>query len=171
MNKKQAKKRINELKVFYAHLVSYVAVSVFLFAINMLTSPGFFWFLFPVLGWGIGIAIHAGLVFWTGHDWERRKMEELTGLKETRDELQKLAERTDTLARIMASVDWEKIDPELRGTRQNLDNARAQLVKLREEGDPTGQEELAREIAKIEEFVTSPRFDFYELAAEDRPKN
>jgi len=40
------------------HLVSTGATSVLLFAINMITSPGFPWFLFPVGGMAIGLVSH-----------------------------------------------------------------------------------------------------------------
>ena len=170
MNEKQARRRIRVLQGFYWHLASFIAVNLFLFAINMLTGPGHLWFLFPLLGWGIGLGIHSAVLF-MGKDWEERKMEELTGLKTTRDELHRLAERTETLARIMASVDWESIDPELKSTRQNLDRARARGSELEARGDAAGQQELAREIERLEAFVTSPKFNYYELAAQEQRKN
>ncbi|MBN2617406.1 MAG: 2TM domain-containing protein, partial [Spirochaetales bacterium] len=39
---------------FRNHLVSFLAVNIGIFLLNMLTSPGFPWFLFVVGGWGIG---------------------------------------------------------------------------------------------------------------------
>lgn len=48
---------------FVQHVVPYVLVIGFLFIINMLTSPGFLWFLFPALGWGLGLAFHAWNAF------------------------------------------------------------------------------------------------------------
>lgn len=44
---------------FTSHLVPFVAVNGFLLAINLLTSPSFWWFLFPLLGWGLGLFFHA----------------------------------------------------------------------------------------------------------------
>ena len=41
---------------FNNHLMSYGIVITFLFFINLLTSPGHFWFLYPLLGWGIAVA-------------------------------------------------------------------------------------------------------------------
>jgi class 3 adenylate cyclase len=43
---------------FRSHLVSNVATSAFLFVLNMITSPGFPWFLFPVGGMAIGLFTH-----------------------------------------------------------------------------------------------------------------
>jgi hypothetical protein len=46
-----------------SHLSTYAIVNLFLFAINFLTSPGQWWFVFPLLGWGLGMIFHvrAGL--------------------------------------------------------------------------------------------------------------
>jgi hypothetical protein len=46
---------------FFQHLGPYVVVIGALAIINLLTSPSYPWFLFPALGWGIGLAIH----FWS----------------------------------------------------------------------------------------------------------
>ena len=168
MDKKQAQKRIEDLRGFYAHLAAYVACNLFLFAINLLTGSDVLWFLFPLMGWGVGLAIHSVVVFWTGSDWEARKLEELTGLKETKDEVQRLTERTDALVKILASVDWERIDPELVSTRSALEAAQGRLASLRAGSDgatATEHEEVAREVERLEAFVTSPRFDYYERAS------
>ncbi len=171
MNEEAARKRIAELRGYYGHLAAYGAVNLFLFGLNIFLTPDFYWFFFPLFGWGIGLAIHTVHVFGTGHDWERRKLEELTGLKTTRDELERLSERTDALVTIMASVDWEKIDPNLRDTRRNLEDAQRRIAELRGSDDPASQAEVMREIEKLEAFVTSSRFDYYERAAEDAKPN
>jgi hypothetical protein len=41
------------------HLVPFVAVNSFLFVINWLTSPGAWWFLFPLVAWALGLFFHA----------------------------------------------------------------------------------------------------------------
>jgi hypothetical protein len=47
---------------FRSHLAIYALVNGFLFLLNLVTSPGQFWFIFPLLGWGLGLAIHAWAV-------------------------------------------------------------------------------------------------------------
>jgi hypothetical protein len=37
----------------------YLAVNALLIVINLATTPGKYWFYWPLLGWGIGIAGHA----------------------------------------------------------------------------------------------------------------
>jgi hypothetical protein len=46
---------------FRYHLVAYLAVQVLLVTTWAVTGGGFPWFVFPLLGWGIGLAVH-GLV-------------------------------------------------------------------------------------------------------------
>ncbi|MEY2950322.1 MAG: 2TM domain-containing protein [Saprospiraceae bacterium] len=43
---------------FKQHLGAFIIISVFLFLLNMFTSPSTWWFKFPVLGWSVGIAFH-----------------------------------------------------------------------------------------------------------------
>lgn len=63
-------KRIHKLESsFSSHLVSNIAVALFLFMINMITSPGFPWFLFPTAGMGIGVISH-----WASYSGKKRKL-------------------------------------------------------------------------------------------------
>jgi hypothetical protein len=48
---------------FYGHLLSYVLVNGFLVVINILTSPTYFWAMWPILGWGLGLAFHFAETF------------------------------------------------------------------------------------------------------------
>lgn len=72
-----AKKRVHKLKGFYSHLASYLVMSIFFVLLNMFSDSGHFWAIYPILGWGIGVAFHAFSVFGffgTGPDWEERQM-------------------------------------------------------------------------------------------------
>lgn len=77
----RARKRAEELKGFYMHLGVYVIVNAALFALNMLTSPDMLWFYWPLLGWGVGMAIHAMAILtegrFLGEEWQERKTREL----------------------------------------------------------------------------------------------
>jgi len=74
-----AKRRVEELKGFYLHLISYVLVNTFLIIINLLTSSGYLWFIWPLVGWSIGLVVHAISVYggWWGKSWEERKIREI----------------------------------------------------------------------------------------------
>jgi hypothetical protein len=79
---KQAKARVEALKGFYVHLAVYLMVNTGLFLINVLTDGGW-WFYWPLLGWGIGLAAHALAVFVIGDalgpGWEERKIRQYMG--------------------------------------------------------------------------------------------
>ena len=75
----EAKKRVEEIRGFYFHVVIYFLVNAGLIVLNLLTSPEYHWFIWPLIGWGLGLIIHAISVFgglW-GKDWEERKIKEI----------------------------------------------------------------------------------------------
>lgn len=51
---------------FLVHLFVYVAVNVLLIVVNLLYTPGYYWFLFPLIGWGLLLAAHAYAAFYRG---------------------------------------------------------------------------------------------------------
>ena len=78
----RARARVKAIKGFYIHATIFVVVNIALFAINVLVG-GVWWFHWPLLGWGIGLGVHALAVFgfggggpW-GRDWEERKTREM----------------------------------------------------------------------------------------------
>jgi len=83
---RKASRRVKDLKEFYGNLTSYGIVIPFLAILNLMTAPGYLWFLWPALGWGVGIAFHAISVFGIGKSWEERKIRELM----EKDEKQKI---------------------------------------------------------------------------------
>lgn len=77
----RAKEKVEELKKFYSNLTSYLVVIPGLAIINYLTNDfHYVWFLWPALGWGIGLVFHAAKAFgWSpifNGDWEERKIRE-----------------------------------------------------------------------------------------------
>ena len=84
----RARKRVEDIKGFYVHVGVYVIVNAALLAINLLSSPDTLWFYWPLLGWGIGVAIHAFTLILEGgilgSDWEERKIDELVQREEHR---------------------------------------------------------------------------------------
>lgn len=81
---RKASRRVKDLKEFYGNLTSYCIIIPFLAILNIVTAPGYLWFLWPALGWGIGIAFHAISVFGIGKSWEERKIKELMEKDENR---------------------------------------------------------------------------------------
>ena len=84
----RAKKRVEETKGLYIHLGVYLIVNTALFAINMITNPDTLWFFWPLLGWGIGLALHVFAFVAEGRllgpEWEERKLHEIVQREETR---------------------------------------------------------------------------------------
>ncbi len=73
----RAKKRVEDLKAFYANLISYCCVIPILAIVNVVFSPHFHWFWFPLAGWGFGVIMHALRTFGYGKNWEERKIKEI----------------------------------------------------------------------------------------------
>jgi hypothetical protein len=88
---KKAQKRVKAKKDFRAHLVSYSIIIGFLFVLNMITSPYVKWFIYPALGWGIGLAFHYfaayGILSDDSDEWEERELQkEIAKLQRTKNE-------------------------------------------------------------------------------------
>lgn len=82
---RKAKKRVEELKGFYWHLLVFVIFNSFMFLnyfVGLQWTGGIDLYVVLVVffGWGIGLALHAWQVFgfrrFLGHDWEERKIKE-----------------------------------------------------------------------------------------------
>jgi hypothetical protein len=77
-----AVERLEKRADFWPHLLAYVLVNLTLVVVWFLTSSDvIFWPLFPILGWGIGVAFHAWDVFRAPVSEARiqREMERLSG--------------------------------------------------------------------------------------------
>ena len=48
---------------FFVHASVYAAVMVLLVLINLVTSPGEIWFVWPLIGWGFAVVLHGVRVF------------------------------------------------------------------------------------------------------------
>ncbi|GAA2161642.1 2TM domain-containing protein [Pedococcus bigeumensis] len=57
--RQRAVRRLEAKRGLMGHALAYVMVNLLLIAIWWTTSRGFFWPVFPLFGWGIGLAFHA----------------------------------------------------------------------------------------------------------------
>jgi hypothetical protein len=74
----QARKRVKKLKSFYSNFASWIVFSVFFIMLNVFTSSDSFWAIFPIMGWGIGVAFQAFDVFGLpgfGKNWEEKALQ------------------------------------------------------------------------------------------------
>ena len=81
----EAMEYVQGLKSFYLHAMTFVVINIFIMLVNLITSPGYLWFWWAVLGWGLGLALHALNTFdWLGHfdsEWEKKQIEKRLGRK------------------------------------------------------------------------------------------
>ncbi|AUP78101.1 2TM domain-containing protein [Flavivirga eckloniae] len=84
----RARKRVEDIKEFYYHLIVYCLVVPFLVFVNYKTYWEYHWFWFPMAGWGVGLGFHAYNTFVNngvlGRKWEERKIQELIDKEEER---------------------------------------------------------------------------------------
>ena len=79
--RERAVKRLKKRRDFYGHILVYLLVNTFLVVIWAVTSPGgFFWPVFPLVGWGIGVVMNAWDVFWAEEVSEDRIQREMDHL-------------------------------------------------------------------------------------------
>ncbi len=77
-----ARKSAEEKAGFYIHFTIYVIVNALLIVFWYYTGGGFPWFIFPLFGWGVGVAAHFMGVF-HGHAYSEKLTEkEYQKLKE-----------------------------------------------------------------------------------------
>ncbi len=76
----RARARVQALRGFYIHAITYVLVNLLLVAINLITSPDDLWFYWVTAGWEIALAIHAWTIYSSnrpfGPEWEERKIQD-----------------------------------------------------------------------------------------------
>lgn len=58
VQQRQARYRLG----FKLHLIPYIVTSAFLVLLNLATTPRIYWSIYPVLGWGLGVAIHGACI-------------------------------------------------------------------------------------------------------------
>lgn len=64
--REQAVKRLKKKSDFRIHLLIYVMVNAFLVVIWAMTGSDYFWPVFPMVGWGIGVVANAWDVYGSG---------------------------------------------------------------------------------------------------------
>lgn len=59
----------------WAHAALFAVLNALFFTVNALTTPGEWWFLFPVVFWGLALGAHAGVALGAGVSEARLKRE------------------------------------------------------------------------------------------------
>ena len=80
--KRIARRRAGAKLGLYIHAAVYIAVNAFLALAQTQTTPQIHWNLWPLAGWGLGLAIHASVVLLAGSGLrERMEADELRKLQ------------------------------------------------------------------------------------------
>ncbi len=80
----RARKHAKEKRGFVQHAGSFLAVGLFFLILNLITSPDSLWFFWPLLPWGVGLAIHGWNVLMDERfddEWEDRQAEKILNRK------------------------------------------------------------------------------------------
>jgi hypothetical protein len=80
----RAVKRLRQKRDLATHAVVYLLVNGVLVVIWSLTSDGFFWPVFPIAFWGIGLAMNAWTV-WRGEEFTEAQVDREVARLERRD--------------------------------------------------------------------------------------
>ncbi len=72
--------RIKKKREFGTHALVFVAVNALLIAVWATTGAGFFWPIFPLVGWGIGLFFH-GVDVYRGEPTEAQIAREMERLR------------------------------------------------------------------------------------------
>lgn len=167
MTKEEAHKQAKKEAEFYTHLATFLVTMAGLTVLNLLVTPGHFWVLYVLFGWGIGIASHASEVFGLGRGsgWQQRRVEELMDREPSEDRLRSLLDeeldsralpagqpqdvdrlqrRIEHLEAIVTSRDWDVVAQDTVPSR--LDPAPPQLDL---DGLPDAPESAETEAARL----------------------
>lgn len=77
----KAQRKVEDLRSFYMHSIVYVFVNTMLIVINVKTykQSESWWFIYPLIGWGVGLAIQGLSVSSKGpfgQKWKEKKIHE-----------------------------------------------------------------------------------------------
>lgn len=74
------KRKVRNIKAFYTNLGLYCICMPIIIAVNIFVVPGYQWFWFSLICWGIGVMLHGISTFqlspFLGKDWENEKLQE-----------------------------------------------------------------------------------------------
>lgn len=76
---REALSYVRDIKGFYSHLIMYAIFAPAMVVASYFYNAGEPWYIWPVVGWGVGVAAHGLAVFERftlfGTNWEKRQVE------------------------------------------------------------------------------------------------
>lgn len=114
----RAKRRVREKKKFLRQLATYIVMSLFFIILNGATYSGTWWFMWPMMGWGIGLFIHYFKVYGLPgvgpieSEWEEKEMQkELSRMRRKEEKFRSYEEEEP--------LDLKEIKPQKRAWRDD----------------------------------------------------
>ena len=149
----RARRRASREAGFYVHLMWYGIVIGSFMIVNLIVSPSFEWWVFPALGWGVGLASHFGGVY--GWRWIHERVFEPA----VQREVQREVTREKEVLRTEKQASLDELTASFAHEIRNPIAAAKSLVQQMGE-DPTSNEnvEYAKvaldELARVERSVS-----------------
>ena len=122
----EAEKRVKKKKEFFEHFTTFLVMSVFFFLLNMVTSFGHWWFMWPIIGWGIGVFFHYMSVFGLPgigpitNEWEKKAIQEEIEKIEAEENYSNAKYTEDTPE---DKLELKDLEPEKEVRRKNWDES------------------------------------------------
>jgi hypothetical protein len=79
--RERAVRRLKKKRDLQAHLLAYALVNTFIVIVWAATGAHFFWPIFVIVGWGIGLVMNVWDVYRSGEPTEERIREEMDHLR------------------------------------------------------------------------------------------
>lgn len=121
MNEHQVREHVRKLRRFYTDALIYAVVNLGLILIWAISGGGYFWPIWVIIGWGIGLGVHAfslGLIpqmnamvpFMTA-EWEDQEVRRLmeAGYKDKDKEEKKTAQKAEIKSMVKSSIEKPKV--------------------------------------------------------------
>ena len=70
---REAGEKVNKCISFYIHLAVYLSVNIFFHVVNWIQG-GYYWAIFPALGWGIGLFIQGINFLGFNSNWKQKQI-------------------------------------------------------------------------------------------------
>jgi len=141
----RARRRASREAGFYVHLMWYGIVIGSLLIVNLVVSPSFEWWIFPALGWGIGLASHFGGVY--GWRWIHERVFEPA----VQREVQREVTREKEVLRTEKQASLDELTASFAHEIRNPIAAAKSLVQQMGE-DPTSAENVGYAKVALEEL-------------------
>ena len=145
------RRRARRRRRFGRHLVTYLLVNAFLFAIDFLT-PGGPWFYYPLLGWGLLLALHGSGLLFTSEGDDREAAQKLVDRRRQREQRRRERQRRrDTSRKVHGEFERaveEGVAALLAAAARKMDEARAAMVRAQGSTPASPDTELGHYIAR-----------------------